>query len=46
MDAFAQFALLSFVPFQKAQTNNIMKPTSGIETIKKVKIHSPVFTDT
>lgn len=42
--AFAQLALLGCVPPPKAQTSNMISPTIGMQEIKMVKTHSPVFT--
>jgi len=42
-DAFAQFALLSFVPSENAHTNIITNPTKGIAVINMVMTQS--FTD-
>jgi hypothetical protein len=43
-DAFAQLALLGFVPLPNAQTNSIIRPTKGIAVINIVKNQSPVLT--
>ena len=43
-EAFAQFALLGWVPAPKAHTNNIMMFTTGINVIKSVSTQFPVVT--
>ena len=42
--AFAQLALLGFVPPLKAQTKSIIRPINGIAQINNVRTQSPVLT--